>query len=164
MVWIEDENTFMAAYQRALDCAATDSGRIPTSLQKLIFNDVDILSDPFAGLLQKLLEWSGDDDCSFIVLRPDPIYYFHHFFGMYPVVQIKRGMKPSDYLTILNEGPPDSRADALGMIYREYVFAPPSLRWFIHALRSAEDDGGHLWISPEWVNRVAAEYPYADVG
>jgi hypothetical protein len=163
MVWVEDENIFNVAYQRALDCSATDSGRIPTSLQKLLYNDVDILSDAFPFLLQKLLEWSADDECSFVVLRPDPVYYFHHYFGKYPVIKIKRGMKDSEYLAILNEGPLDSKADALGIIYAEYVFAPLSFRWFIHALRSAEDDGGHLWIPSEWVDRVAAVYPYATV-
>jgi hypothetical protein len=160
MNWIEDENAFRHAYQSALDCVATDSGRLPTSLQKLTFNDVDILSDAFAGLLQKLLEWSGDDECSFVVLRPDPVYYFHHLFGKYSVIKIKRGMKDSEYLAIVNEGPLDSKADALGIIYAEYVFVPPSFRWFIHALRSAEDDGGHLWIPLEWVDRVAEIYPY----
>lgn len=160
MVWVEDERKFSVAYQRALDCDATDSGRLPTSLQKLTYNDVDILSDAFAGLLQKLLEWSDDDECSFVVLRPDPVYYFHHFFGRYPVIEIKRGMNASDYLAALNEWPPDSRADALGVIYSKYVFAPPSLRWFIHALRSAEDDGGHLWVPAEWVGKVAVFYPH----
>jgi hypothetical protein len=161
MNWFEDENAFRRAYQRALDCAATDSGRLPTSLQKLTFNDVDILSDAFAGLVQMLLDWSGDDECAFVVLRPDPVYYFHHFFGRYPVVEIKRGMNTSEYLASLNEGPPESRADALGTIYAEYVFAPPTLRWFIHALRSANDDGGHLWVPTEWIDKVAVAYPYA---
>jgi hypothetical protein len=163
MNWIKDKDAFSQIYQSALDCAATDSGRRRTSLQKLTFNDVDILSDAFAGLLQKLLEWSSDDECSFVVLRPDPVYYFHHFFGRYPVIKIKRGMKDFEYLAILNEGPPDSKADALGIIYSEYVFVPPSFRWFIHALRSAEDSGGHLWIPSEWIDRVAAVYPYATV-
>jgi hypothetical protein len=161
MNWFEDEDSFRHAYQRALDCAATDSGRLPTSLQKLTFNDVDILSEVFADLIQKLLEWSGDNECVFVVLRPDPVYYFYHFFGKYPAVDIKRKMDSSDYLAVLNEWPPESRADALGMIYAEYVFAPPSLRWFVHALRSARDDGGHLWIPSEWVSRIKELYPYA---
>lgn len=163
MSWLEDEKTFRLAYQRALDCSATDSGRLPTSLRKLTYNDVDVLSNAFASLVQKLLEWSADDGCDFVVLRPDPVYYFQHFFGRYPVVEIKRGMAAPDYLAALNEAPLESRADALGTIYAEYVFAPPSLRWFIHALRSVESDGGHLWIPSEWVDRVMAIYPYATV-
>jgi hypothetical protein len=161
MNWLKDEIEFKKVHRRALDCAALDSGRGSASLQKLIFNDVDILSDAFAGLVQKLLEWSADEACAFVVLRPDPVYYFHHFFGKYPVVEIKRGLSAPSYLAILNEAPPESRADALGVVYSEYVFAPPSLRWFIHALRSVESDGGHLWIPSEWVDRVAEIYPYA---
>jgi hypothetical protein len=161
MRWVEDKSTFTTALQRALDCAATDSGRRRTSLQKLTFDDVEIRSDVFAGLLQRLLEWSGDETCSFVVLRPDPVYYFHHFFGKYPVVEVTRGMQADDYLGLLNEGPPDSKADALGVIYSEYVFVPPSTRWFIHALRSVENDGGHLWVPSEWVDKVTAIYPYA---
>jgi hypothetical protein len=163
MSWVQEENAFRLSYQRALDCTATDSGRLPTSLRKLTYNDVDILSDAFPSLIQRLLEWSSDEGCAFVVLRPDPVYYFHYFFGKYPVLEIKRGMDTADYLAILNEGPPESRADALGIIYSEYVFAPPSFRWFVHALRSAEDDGGHLWIPSEWVDRVVAIYPYATV-
>jgi hypothetical protein len=161
MKWIGDEASFNVAYQRALDCAATDSGRLPTSLRRLTFNDVDLRSDAFAGLLQNLLVWSGDDACSLVVLRPDPVYYFHHFFKRYPVVEVERGMSADEFIAMLNEGPPESRPDALGIIYSEYVVVPPSRRWFVHALRSAGDDGGHLWVPSEWSERVAAVYPYA---
>jgi hypothetical protein len=163
MKWIEDETRFQEALQSARDCAATDSGRLPTALRKLTFNDVDLCSDPFAGLLQSLLEWSGDVVCSFVVLRPDPVYYFHHFFMKYPLIEVPRGMSADEFLRELDEGPPDSKADALGIIYREYVVVPPSQRWFIHALRSARNDGGHLWVPAEWVDRVVAIYPYATV-
>jgi hypothetical protein len=161
MRWVEDKGTFTTVFQRALDCAAADSGRLRTFLQKLTFDDVEIRSEVFAGLLQQLLEWSGDGACSFVVLRPDPVYYFHHFFGKYPVVEVVRGMRANDYLALLNEGPPDSKADALGVIYSEYAFVPPSARWFIHGLRSVENNGGHLWVPSEWVDKVTAIYPYA---
>jgi hypothetical protein len=109
------------------------------------------------------LEWSGDDECSFVVLRPDPVYYFHHFFGKYGALEIRRGASATDYLAALNEGPADSPADALGTNYSEYVIAPPSDQWFLHTIRSVENDGGHLWIPSEWVERVAEVYPYATV-
>jgi hypothetical protein len=160
MTWIEDENTFKSSYKLAHECAAIDSGRLPSSLQKLAYNDVDILSDAFPELIQKLLEWSSDDRCTFVVIRPHPVHYFYHYFKRYPVIQINRGMKTSDYLAILNEAPPDSKPDALGIIYSEYVFAPQSMRWFVHALRSERDDGGHLWIPAEWVDRIRMVYPY----
>ncbi len=161
MHWVEDESMFAVAYQRALDCASTDSGRLPTSLKKLLFNDVDLCSRAFANFVQSLLTWSEDDACSFVVLRPDPEYYFHHFFKRYPVVEVERGMSADEFIAMLNEGPPESRPDALGIIYSEYVVVPPSMRWFVHALRSAGDDGGHLWVPSEWLERIAAVYPYA---
>lgn len=163
MNWMDDPDAFKVLHRRALDCAALDSGRGHTSLQKMTYDDCEIRRPEFADLLQKLMEWSGDDACDFVVLRPDPVYYFHHFFGKYPVVEFERGMQSTDYLAILDEGPPESRPDALGIIYSEYVFVPPSLRWFMHALRSVENDGGHLWIPSEWVDRVAEVYPYATV-
>ncbi len=156
----EDEANFKALYQRALDCAATDSGRLPTSLRRLTFNDVDLRSAAFAGLLQNLLVWSGDDACSFVVLRPDPVYYYHRFFKRYPVVEVERGMSNDEFIEMLNEGPPESKADAPGIIYSEYVIVPPSMGWFVHALRSTGDDGGHLWVPSEWPERVAVVYPY----
>jgi hypothetical protein len=163
MKWVDDEKVFESVYQHALDCVAIDSGRLRTSLEKMTYNDVDVLSNAFAELLQKLLEWSSEKSCFFAVLRPDPVYYFHRLFGSYPVVEIARGMNASEYLAVLNEGPDDSRADALGTIYSEYVLVPPSSSWFIHALRSAENDGGHLWIPSEWAHRVTQVYPYATV-
>ena len=159
-MWVENKEEFLPFYQQALDCAATDSGRLPTSLRRLTFNDIDICSDAFAGLVQNLLSWSGDSSCSFVVLRPDPVYYFHHFFQRYPVVEVGRGMSAKEFLAKLNEGPPDSKPDALGIVYSEYVVVPSSMRWFVHALRSAGDDGGHLWVPSEWLGRVAAAYPY----
>lgn len=163
MVWVKEKNRFEMAFQKALDCAATDSGRLPTSLRRLTFDDVEIRSHVFASFLQKLLGLSGDDACSFVVLRPDPVYYFHHFFGEYPVVEVRRGMPTKDYLALLNDGPPDSKADALGIVASECVFVPPSLRWFIHVLRSARNDGGHLWVPSEWVGDVVAIYPHLTV-
>ena len=164
--WIEDEKVFSQIYERALGCPVIDSGRYSTSLKKLIFNDVDLLSNALPCLIQKLLEWSEDDGCEFVVLRPDPEYYFHRLFGKYPVIEIKRGMDVAEYLAALNEGPPESIADALGINYYEYVFVPRSFpfRWFIHALRSDRDDGGHLWVPAEWLDKIAVEYPYATPG
>ena len=161
MKWIEDKTEFNVAYRRAFECVAIDSGRLPTPLRRFTFDDIELCSDAFAGLLQNLLAWSGDDACSFVVLRPDPVYYFHHFFKRYPVVEVERGMTADEFIAMLNEGPPESRPDALGIIYSEYVVVPPSMRWFVHALRTGENDGGHLWVPSEWSERVVAVYPYA---
>jgi hypothetical protein len=163
MHWVEDKIKFERVFLEARTVVYTDSGRLPTSLKKLTFDDAEICTWKFADLLQKLMEWSGDDLCSYVVLDPDPVYYFHRLFGKYPVVEIERGIASAAYLANLNEGPIESPADALGTNWSECVILPPSRLWFIHALRSDRDDGGHLWVPPEWVDRVAATYPYATV-
>jgi hypothetical protein len=163
MHWVEDKSKFENIFLEARTSVYTDSGRLPTSLQKLTFDDAEICTEKFADLLQKLMGWSEDVRCFYIVLDPDPVYYFHRLFGKYPVVEIERGIQPSDYITILNEGPVKNPADALGTNWSECVIFPPSRRWFVHALRSDRDDGGHLWVPVEWVNRVGETYPYATI-
>ena len=163
MHWIEDKNRFEQVFLEARTCVYTDSCRLPTTLQKLTFDDAEICTPQFANLLQKLMEWSDDDYCSYVVLDPDPVYYFHRLFGKYPVVEIKRGTSSVTYLASLNEGPLESPGDAVGTNWSACVVLPPSMRWFVHALRSERDDSGHIWVSAEWLERIAVIYPYASV-
>lgn len=161
MSWVEDKSAFEKAFLEARTCVHTDSGRLPTSLRRLTFDDAEICTPQFADLLQELMVWSEDDKCLYVVLDPDPIYYFHRLFGKYPVIEIERGVPPSVYIAKLNQGPDESPGDALGTNWWECVVLPPSSRWFVHALRSDLDDAGHLWVPADWVDRVAAVYPYA---
>jgi hypothetical protein len=161
MSWLEDKSSFKKVFLEARTCVYTDSGRLPTTLQKLTFDDAEICTHKFADLLQMLMEWSDDDMCSYVVLEPDPVYYFHRLFGKYPVVEIERGIPSTTYLASLNEGPPESPVDAVGTNWYECAILPPSMSWFVHALRSERDDGGHLWVPPHWIERVTAAYPYA---
>ena len=163
MLWVEDKSRFEKVLLEARTCDYTDSARLPTTLQKLTFDDAEICTPKFAELLQKLTEWSDDDLCSFVVLRPDPVYYFHRLFGRYPVVEIKRGTPPAAYLASLNKGPRESPVDAVGINWSECVILPPSMRWFVHALRSERDDSGHLWVPSDWLDRAATIYPYASI-
>ncbi len=163
MRWVEDKNRFEQVFLEARTCVYTDSGRLPTILTKLVFDDAEICTPQFANLLQRLMEWSDDALCSYVVLDPDPVYYFHRQFGKYPIVEIERGIPATAYLSALNEGPSDSPVDAVGTNWSECVILPPSMRWFVHALRSERDDSGHLWVPSDWVDRVAAIYPYANV-
>jgi len=163
MHWLEDKSRFENVLLAARTCVYMDSGRLPISLRKLTFDDAGICTGQFADLLQKLMEWSDDDLCSYVVLDPDPVYYFHRLFGKYPVVEIERGTSSTTYLANLNEGPAESPADAVGTNWSECVILPRSERWFVHALMSARDDGGHLWVPPEWIDRVAAIYPYVTI-
>jgi hypothetical protein len=160
MPWFTDKASFEKVFLEARTCVYTDSGRLPTNFRKLTFDDAEICTVPFADLIQQLMKWSGDESCFYIVLDPDPVHYFHRLFGRYPVVEIKRGTTSAAYLKDLNEGPPENPADAVGTIWSECVIVPMSTRWFVHALRSDRDDGAHLWIPADWIDKVEAVYPY----
>jgi hypothetical protein len=162
--WISDAEQFNELFwKKCYTCVFIDSGREPTSLVQLSFDDAGIVTRAFAGLLQQLLEWSGDTSCFYVVLRPDPVHFFHRLFGRYPAIEIQSGISAEEYLAALNKGPEQSPSDALGTIYDERIIVPPSLGWFVHSFQSSEDTHGHLWIPAEWVDRVVAAYPFTGV-
>jgi hypothetical protein len=68
---------------------------------------------------------------------------------------------PAAYIAAMNEDPGGSPSDAVGTNWWECVIVPPSLRWFIHTLRSSESDSGHLWVPPEWEKQIGEAYPSA---
>lgn len=158
--WLRDGKQFNDIFLQCMTCVFIDSGRTPTSLVRLSFDDASICTPDFASLVQKLLQWSGDEKCTYVVLRPDPVLHFHRLFGEYPAVEITASMTPEEYLSTLNTGPTQAPNEAVGSIYRERVIVPPSLSWFIHSFVSSEDTDGHLWLNREWVDRVARAYPF----
>jgi hypothetical protein len=157
--WISNGTEFGELFLKCMTCVFIDNGREPTSLVRLSFDDAGICTRKFAALLQSLMEYSGDPSCFYVVLRPDPIHYFHRLFGKYPAFEILRGMSPEEYLASLNKGPEQFPADAIGTNYTERVIIPPSLRWFVHSYQSSEYTDGHLWVPPEWVDGVSEAYP-----
>lgn len=163
MEWISEDDQFKELYLQCMTCVFIDNGREPTALIRLAFDDAGIATRAFASLLQKLLNWSGDTKCSYVVMRPDPVHFFHRLFGKYPAVEVHTGISPEEYLAGLNRGPEQSPSDALGTIYSERVIVPPSLSWFVHSYQSSGDTDGHLWIPSEWVDRVVAAYPFTAV-
>jgi hypothetical protein len=128
---------------------------------RLMFDDAEVCTFKFAHLLQKLMEYSGDSTAHYIILDPDPVHYFYRHFRKYPVLEISRGDSVEAYISSLNEDPGDSPADAIGINWWACVLVPPSIKWFIHALRSDRDDSGHLWIPSGYLDRVREIYPYA---
>lgn len=160
MRWITDETEFTEIFLRARTCVYIDSGREPTALTKLTFDDAQICTYEFSDLLQRLMEHSNDTQIYYIILDPDPQYYFYQRFKKYPAFEIVRGDSRNDYIAMLNEDPGDSPIDAVGTNWWACVTAPPSLQWFAHALRSDQDDGGHLWVPPEWVTELRGIHPY----
>jgi hypothetical protein len=160
MRWVVQESEFTEIFLRSRTCVYIDSGREPTPLIRLTFDDAGIRTEEFANLLQKLMECSRDPNAHYAVLEPDPVHYFYRQFKKYPVAEIAFNDSSDAYLSFLNEDPGGSPADAIGINWSACVVVPPSLKWFVHALRSAEDDSGHLWIPPDWVDETRALYPF----
>jgi len=163
MRWVKDEPVFRTVLTEARENIFVDSRRNTTDLQRLIFDDVVLRRPEFAGLLQTLLGLSGDSKCYYLVLCPDPVHYFHRQFGKYPLLEIDYGDSDENYLVALNEDPGGSPIDAVGNNWWACMILPPSRKWFSHLLRSASDNGGHLWIPREWVDRVVEGHPYLRV-
>lgn len=160
MRWIITEAEFKEIFLRARTCVYIDSGREPTTLRRLTFDDAGVCTHKFADLLQRLMECSGDLAAHSVVLDPDPVHYFYRNFNKYPSLEIALGDASAAYLSALNEDPGGSPADAVGTNWWAFVVVPPSLKWFVHARRSDQDDSGHLWIPPDWMDRVHDIYPY----
>ena len=85
-----------------------------------------------------------------MVLKPDPIWYFHRHFLKYPIFSFDINNASAGYLSLLNEDPGESPSDAVGINCYEWVILPASHRWFVHCMRDSGDKGGHLWI-PETI-------------
>ncbi len=111
-------------------------------------------------MLQKLMEWSGDPIAHYVVLDPDPVHYFHCHFNRYPVLEMAVGDTAENYIEFLNQDPGGSPTDAVGTNCWAWVIVPPSIRWFVHALRSDLDESGHLWVPAEWCPKLRGMGPW----
>jgi hypothetical protein len=160
MRWIVQQAEFKEVFLRARTCVYIDSGRETSHLKRFSFDDIEIGTAPFGNFLQKLMEISPDEMVHCIVLDPDPVHYFHRQFHKYPVLEIAKGDPTETYLAALNEDPGGSPVDAIGTYWWALVIVPPSLKWFVHALRSDTDNGGHLWIPADWSGKVQKFYPF----
>jgi hypothetical protein len=108
------------------------------------------------------MRWNRDDIAYYIVLDPDPISYFAAEFNKYPVLEIRSNDSCEAYLAALNEDPGGSPADAIGINWNEYGLIPPSVNWLIWGRRDDDqNEGGQLWIPPDWTQAVMDLYPYA---
>jgi len=160
MRWITQEPEFRDIFLRAREGVYIDSRRVKTTLCRLTFDDVAVCTSRFADLLQHLMKYSEDSVAHYVVLDPDPVHYFHRHFNKYPALEISLEDSPASYLSAMNEDPGNSPADAIGGHWWAYAVVPPSLKWFVHALRSDSDDSGHLWMPSSYVDRVQQVYPY----
>jgi hypothetical protein len=160
MRWLTDRDEFESVLGLARTCVSIDSSRIPTSLQRVVFDDALIGNGQFAALVQRLLCLAGDDCAYLIVLDPDPVHYFHRLFGEYPVVEILPADSPQAYLDALNKPHQENPAEAIGNTWSTSVIAARSGKWFVHAIRSADDAGAHLWVDREITRLVQSQFPF----
>ncbi len=156
---VEDQSEFGKILLEARTCVHTDSRRIKTSLQLLVFDNAVLCSEFFFPALQSLMEWSSDPRAYFVVLHPDPLDNFHRLYGKYPMLEIVRGDSFAAYLGKMNEDLGDGSGFSLCALSLTWVVLPPSSKWFIHCIRMLTDDSGHLWIPPEWVDKLLAAHP-----
>jgi hypothetical protein len=159
MLWVREESTFRELFAEAQRLVFIDDGGESTTLKRLHFDDAELLTPAFLSLLKVLMELSGDSQVYYLVLSPDPVLYFSYF-HRHPLLEIAREDTLQDYLGFLNEDPGGSPADAIGIAWSTCTIFPRGHGWFMCLLRSAKDDGGHLWIPREWVDRVTENYPY----
>jgi hypothetical protein len=156
---VKDKAEFDRVLLDARTCEYVDSRRAPTPLQLLVFDDVALCSDHFLRALEDLMDWSADADAYFVVLRPDPIDNFYRLYKKYPVLEIARNDSTEAYLGGLNKDVGDDSVFSLSNLCMTWVIVPPSNKWFIHAIRSDQDDSGHLWVPPGWVHKLVAAHP-----
>jgi len=159
MRWIVGDKEFQSIFLDAQDCIFIDSYRTSTSLTCLVFGDLEILTGFFVSLLHKMMDWAGDTNAFYLLLRPDPVESFHRHFHKYPALEITRDDTEKTYLAALNEDPGGSPGDAVGTTWWTCVIAPPSRKWFVHVMRADTDDTGHLWVPKEWVQRLIEYHP-----
>ena len=156
---VEHKAEFDRILTDARMCVYIDSRRAPTPLHLMVFDDGMLCADYFFAALRDLIEQSADPGAYFLVLEPDPVDNFHRLYGRYPVVEIGREDSSEAYLGAMNEDVGDGQGFSLGNLCLTWVIVPPSNKWFIHAIRSAYDDSGHLWVPPEWVDKLLAAHP-----
>jgi hypothetical protein len=160
MHWIESKDEFDKILAAARMCVYIDSRRQSTHLHLLHFDDVTLCTPQFANLLQDLIMRSEEGAAHFIVVEPHPSLYFYRSYGKYPALEIARGDSAEDYLKKMNEDPEGNSGDCVSNVYTSYVVVPPSNGWFIHAIRSSDDNSGHLWVPPEWMGELVQAHPF----
>jgi len=160
MRWIEDESEMNVVLSTAYGCVGIDSGRLRTCLKRLDFDEIGIESVEFANLVLLLTRLSEESGAVHVVLRSDPIFYFHKVLGRYPAFMIESGDSPEDYQLALGEKLREGHIDNLGTFWSECVVFSRNQTWFAHAVRISDADGGHLWIPDGWVEQTRDCYPW----
>jgi hypothetical protein len=156
---VEDKAEFKKILLEAATCVFIDSRREPTPLRLLVFDDAMLCTDYFLSALRSLMEFSADPVAYFVVLNPDPVNNFYRLYNKYPVWEVARSDSAEAYMAALNEDVGDGQGFSLSILSSTWVVVPPSGDWFIHAMRSSDDDSGHLWVPQVWVSKLQGAHP-----
>jgi hypothetical protein len=113
----------------------------------LYFDPIDIATQKFFDLVQTLLAFEGRSDFATLILKPDPLNYFHHHFGKYP-----------GFFHFMMQDPGDSPADALGVNHEHYVLLPVVGDWIAFGDRSW--DVGVFYGPPDIMECARNFYPF----
>jgi hypothetical protein len=164
MRWIQNEKEYRQLRILARTCGQMDSFRLPIDKARLCFCDVTALNERFPPLLQDLLGRALAPSCVYMVLDPDPEYFWRDRFGGYPVFEVSRGDSAEEYFRFLSRPFGKNRADNMADMWFSYAIFPSTLQWFVHTIRSDRDDTGHLWVPPAWESELRDAHPFLGGG
>lgn len=154
MRWITDKKEFETFMLDARSCVYIDSGRYDKNLQRLQCDDTLFFAQGGPKLLKTMMEWSELEKIYFTVLDPDPEYFFHDRYGIYPCIEIEKKDIPENFRKAINTPINGDPNNVLNIAYFTYTITSPTIPWFVHAIRSFDGKGGHLWVPKGWPERI----------
>ena len=124
----------------------------------LYFDPIDIATQKFFDLIQTLLAFEGRSDFATLIVKPDPLNYFHYHFGKYPGFVHGRENTDEEFFHFMMQDPGDSPADALGVNHEHYVLLPIDGDWIAFGDRSWEV--GVFYGPPDIMKCARNFYPF----
>jgi hypothetical protein len=154
--FISERSEFTALWARATADIRMLCDRSPTEL--LYFDTVDLQTQKFFELIQRLLALRGATEFATLVLKPDPFDYFNFHFGKYPGFVHRAENTDDEFFEFLLEDPGGSPADALGVNSEHYVVLPMPGDWIAFGDRSWGT--GALFGPPDVMECAKNFYPF----
>jgi hypothetical protein len=154
--FISERSECLLLWERATTGVQMLRDRLPTEL--LYFDTIDLQTQKFFELVQKLLAVEGVTDFATLVLKPDPFDYFNFHFGKYPGFIHRTENTDDEFFEFLLKDPGDSLADSLGTNSEHYVVMPLSGKWIAFGDRSWAT--GVLYGPPEIMECAKSFYPF----
>lgn len=114
---------------------------LPDAIQEgaaLYFDSCDVSTLKYFRFIRALLEFNALDTFAVLVLRPDPVTYFHRLFGKYPAIILRPEHCETDFLASLHADPGGNLVDAIATNSERYAVFPIGGEWIIYADRFQE--------------------------